>query len=208
MSSASPAQQQAQTLMGQYQNLNSQMQAQNTNVGNRFNNYQDAFSYPQMMAQLDQLTQSQTDQLNKQSNTDIASGSSAAAARLASEGITGGSIQNNAINQIRNNANLNKYNALAKIGIGRQSRNVGLMNTANSNKFNETGAAQNVDMSNMNNLFKKYGFLGNNLNSQESNIGNYSKTNTFDDIFAGLDSAGQLLNPFSGLIGGGKKGAS
>ncbi len=125
------------------------------------------FSYNDISSQLKQLLGQQTGQLNTEAAADTTAANRGTAARLASEGVTGGSILNNSIATNANNVNKNKYSALSSLLTNNTNQNVGAMNQSNTNQF------------------EKYGLLMNNL-------GNFSNSNGWDAVFQGLNAAGNL----------------
>lgn len=174
--------------------LNDQLRGESFTARNRFDNYQDAFTPEQMQLALGTLFGQQTDLLNTNMDNQIAQGQQSTAARLASQGITGGSIFNNQIGQVRNAVNNQRASALAQLGIGKMNQSLGLMNTANDNKFRIASAGQNVDMTNVQNRMNQY-------NMRMQNLQNLDNTNTYDDILAGLNTGANILKA---LTPGGK----
>jgi hypothetical protein len=136
------------------------------------------FSYNDIASQLEQILGQQTGQLNTEAAADTTSANRGTAARLASEGVTGGSILNNSIANNANTVNKNKYSALSTLLTNYMNQNVGAMNQSNNNQF------------------EKYGLLMNNL-------GNFSNTNGWDAVFQGLNAIGNVGKGVGSIIKGG-----
>lgn len=162
---------------------------------NLFGNYSDPFGYDQMNSVLDKLYQSQQNVLTKNSANTIQRGQKDVASRLASQGITGGSVYNNQINKVTDNVGNSFADALEKLGIDRMGQNIGLMNTANQNKFRSTSANQNVLMQNIMNALRKNQDQQQAVNSWEQmDMQRDAQPNWLDDIFAGLGMAGSVAS--------------
>ncbi len=178
MGGQSPQEQAAQQ---QYNDL----RAFNPTVGNRFANYRPQFGYQDESNALDQQYNQMSNNLLTQSNADTAATVRGITQRLAAQGITGGSIMNNAITGAQNAGSKARVNALGNLKARRLSLTPGLMDSANNQQFAITNAAQNMDLQNMMNQFRKYGMVG-------QSIGGLDNTTWLDDALAGLNTAANV----------------
>lgn len=172
---------------------------QNFNVNNRFNGFNPQFDFNEMKGELDQVHNLGVADINRGFNDEVNQGGQALASSMASRGITGGSIMDNALLRNRNNANMNRANALTSLTKNRMNQNAGLMDKFNDMNFNTAAAAQNVDMQNMTNLFRKYGLMQNTLGMKMGNVQNMDDSTGFDDFLAILNTAANI----GGAVAGG-----
>ena len=186
----------ASQLYGDERNFGTQLQGMNPQVTNRFNGYQDPFSYGNEESAINQMYNQEQGDINRTAASDTANSNRGTASRLASQGITGGSVLNSAVNEGANNVSKNKYNALSNLKSTRLGLEPGLMENANNRQFAQTGAAQNVDFQNMNNLFQKYGMIAGNYGQQGNAINNLQKTNWFDDVLGVANTAAKFVKPY------------
>jgi hypothetical protein len=172
----------------------------NPDVTNRFNNYQNPFSYSDMSGNLNDIFNSQTNNLNQQTSSDIAQQQGNAAGSLASQGITGGSLLTDTQTGIASKLNKNKYNALAAIGQNRAQGTMNLQNLFNQNQLQTTQLAQGVDEQNFGNQMQQANSLSGFLNQREQlGMEQQQMPNTLSDIFSGLKLGGQIASiPMSG----------
>jgi hypothetical protein len=172
----------------------------NPDVTNRFNNYQNPFSYSDMSGNLNDIFNSQTNNLNQQTSSDIAQQQGNAAGSLASQGITGGSLLTDTQTGIASKLNKNKYNALAAIGQNRAQDTMNLQNLFNQNQLQTTQLAQGVDEQNFGNQMQQANSLSGFLNQREQlGMEQQQMPNTLSDIFSGLKLGGQIASiPMSG----------
>ncbi len=180
-----------------YRDLLNNISATNTTVGNRFNNYDMPFSYSDMSGVLDNLFNQQSGQLTRSAGNAVQRGQKDTASRLASQGITGGSVFNNQINKVTDATNQSFADALEQLGIGRLGQNAGLMQTANQNQFNVTHAAQGVDQQNFINMLQKYG-LANSVTGGLSNarMQEDQAPSWLDDLMAGINTGANVAKAF------------
>lgn len=134
------------------------------------------FGYNDISSQLKQILSKQTGQLNTEAAADTTAANRGTAARLASEGVTGGSILNNSIATNANNVNKNKYSALSTLLTNNSNQNLGAMNQTNQNQFEKYGLSMN-------------------------NLGNFSNSNGWDAVFQGINAAGNAAKGAGALIG-------
>jgi len=176
-----------------------QIQGINPNTDNRFDKFQFPFDYSAKKKNLDELRKLGLEDINRTSENAIADNSKNTAGRLASEGITGGSIVDESIKRGQKDIFKGKFNAIRDLQKNTEAQDIGLMTQENRDKFGLTGAAQNVDFRNIFNLFRKYGLLGNTQRLSLANLQNYSGSNTWDDIFQGLNTGANIAGAFDGF---------
>jgi hypothetical protein len=169
----------------------------NSNAGNVFANYTPEFSEAQQSGQLDTIYNQGKQDLNQGTAASIAQSQSDAAERLASQGVTRGSLFNKGVTANNNSLYKNKLSALSNLTTNRAAQNIGLMNTANQNQFQVASANQGANQQNMQNLFNKYGLQQSTLDGQQSNLSNLNNDNWFDNTLA-------LANTAAGFFGGRK----
>jgi hypothetical protein len=175
----------------QAEKLNNELRYANFNVDNRFNNYKSPYSIGDMRTSLDNVLNGQKSIINQQAQTDIADLQKGAASRMASQGITGGSLYNNTLNQAANSVNKQRYSALQQLGVSRLGQETGLMQDANQDQFRNTMAGQDIDLQNIRNRMSQYG-----MRSQA--IAGMDDTTAWDDMFAGLNA---VANPLAYYFG-------
>ena len=169
----------------------------NTSVTNRFDKMNPEFGYDAMSKKMNEAYGYGENAINTNANEDIASSNASTAARLASQGITGGSILNDSVSGNANNINKQRFSSLQDLFGKRAQSDVGIMDTANNNIFRNTQSAQNVDFGNMSNMFQKYGL-------QMGNIGNLDSTTGLDDAFGVLNTGANIGSKFYNPSGGTK----
>lgn len=197
---------QLQTLLqGYYKDIGKQdFQGKNTWEG-----YKTPYDYKSMSAETNKAYDIGENKINRGADSAIKMGQQDTAARMASQGITGGSVLNSQTNSVANDVNKSRFNSLQDIISSRAGTNVNLMNIENQNKFGVNSAYQNQINQQKQQLMAKYGLLGNASGQMMGNIGNLDDTTFWDDIFSGLNAAGgfvPLLNPaktVTNIFGGG-----
>ena len=168
---------------------------------NTWEGYKTPFDYNAMSGELDKSYQGSIDKINRTAEGQIQQGQGDTAARLASQGITGGSVLNSAVNSNRTNVNKGRFESLSDIATNRAGQNVNLMNLENQNKFNVNSANQGQYNQAVRNLMGQYGLLGNASGMQTANLQNLDNTTAWDDIFAGLTAAGNVTTAVAGIPG-------
>lgn len=142
-------------------------------------NYQ--FGTPEFTAALDAILQNQQGILEKQASSNKALAQSDAAARLASQGVLGGSLLNSQVTTAGNDINKQLANALQQLAQGRMGQQVGIMQQANQQGFNLANAKTSAIMQ---------------LLGQQAQIAANANPNTWlNDLFAGVNAAGTLATP-------------
>lgn len=185
-------------LQGYYKDIGNQdFQGKNTWEG-----YKPSFDYKGMSAETNKAYDLGESKINRTANSAIQTGQGDTAARMASQGITGGSVLNSQVGKVANDVNKNRFNSLSDISASRAGTNVNLMNLENQNRFGINAANQNQINQQKQQLMAKYGLLGNASGQMMGNIGNLDDTTTWDDIFAGINTAANVIGAFTG--GGGK----
>lgn len=165
-------------------------------VQNRFNDYSNAYGFGDISKQVNDTYGQQTDLINKDTANQVATQQQGAASNLASRGVTNGSILTDTQSKIASDVNKSKTDALANLGINKSNALSSLMEYFNNLKFAQTGAAQNADQNNFQNLLSKYGI-------ESSAIGKLDNTTWLDDLFAGLNTAGNVAKGVGSLVHGG-----
>ncbi len=172
-----------------------------TDIQNRFNNYKDPFDYGKISKNVEDIYGGYENIINRDTAEAIANQQAGAASSLASRGITGGSILTDTQSGIASDINQGKANALAKLGIGKSSALSDLMQYFNAQKMAQEQAATQVDLQNINNLFRKMGLKGGAINMLDD-------TTWLDDLWEGLNVVGRLAGSIGGLATGSTSGAS
>ena len=173
----------------------------NPNVENRFNDYQDQFNAGSFQSTLDRINQSALGAINRRTNEAVSRGQANTAARLASQGITGGSILNSGVQQAADSANEGGFEATQQQGANYLGRYYDMMNQLNANKFRNTSAAQGADQQNYSNLMAKYGLKSGAYGQQMSNLGNLSDKTWLDDTLGVVNTAANLGGSIMGIPG-------
>ena len=198
MGSSSDRQDQAEINQQSIDDLLKQIGDINPNVENRFDDYKRPFGYKAKRGNLDRLFKLGREDIDRTSAEAITNRTKGTTGRLASQGITGGSILEEAVKRGQKDIYKNKFNAIRDLETNKEAQNIGLMNQENKDRFNITGAASNIDLKNMFSLFRKYGLLGNTQQLSLQNIGNYSNSNVWDDIFQGVNAGANIYGAFKG----------
>jgi hypothetical protein len=165
---------------------------------NRFDNYQPQFSYDNMSGVLDKLyTQVQND-ISRNYGNEMNSATRDTGARLRSQGVTGGSMFNNAISGAQNNVLGAKGDAYSNLYNNRQNANVGLMDRANQSQFQTTQAAQGVDFQNIANELARLGGLGGyDINNRNTQMQENNQPGFWDDLLGLLNTGGKVAAAFA-----------
>jgi hypothetical protein len=175
----------------------------NVKTKNRFDNYDTPFGYDDISRILEALEKQGITDVNQIADQQIQQGQSDTAARMASQGVTGGSVLNTATNAVRNPVNTQRFRTVSDLKGQTQRGKMGAMDMENRNKFMTTSAGQNVDFANMDNLFKKFGLRSNIYGQQMQGASMLDPTTWFDDVLA----VGNTVGGFVPLMGGGGGGA-
>jgi len=171
-------------LQGYYKDIGNQdFQGKNTWEG-----YKPPFDYKGMSAETNKAYDIGETKINRGADSAIKTGQQDTAARMASQGITGGSVLNSQTNSVANNVNKSRFNSLQDITASRAGTNVNLMNLENQNKFGVNSANQAPINQQKQQLMAKYGLLGNASGQMMANTQNLSDETFWDDIFSGLNA--------------------
>ena len=187
----------AQSVDSQLSDLYGKINGQDFQANNRFNNYTPMFGYRDMSKTLDNLYNSQAGALRASAGQDIQQSNKSLASRLASQGITGGSILNDQLESSAGNIRNSNYNALQQLGLGRQQQEAGLMNQSNQDQFRTTQAAQSVDLDNMRNLLSKYGLMNSASATRSGNLQNMDDTTWLDDVLGVVNAGAGVYKAFN-----------
>ena len=171
------------------------------NVDNRFDTYKPQFGYDSMKSSLEKLYSGAVGDVQANKESDISRLQSDSAERLASQGITGGSIMNSAVNNVGTQVRKNAASDIAKLGEAKAGQDIGLQQYSNGLNLDITKMAQDTDFQNMMNLFRKFGLLSGNLSQVGNSIKNYDNTTPFDDALAVANTAAKFI-PGGGGGGG------
>lgn len=177
---------------------NQSLRGINPNVTNRFNNYNTPFSANNKFAVLDEINQKKGNILAREGNADVNRAGLNAISRARASGLTKGSLYNNSILDAKSRARNAKYDSLAKLKANMTSAKLGIMDQENSDRFNITNSAQNVDLQNISNLFRKYGLLQSGMNSEINAGANLDSDTPFDNVLAFTNTAANLIKAFQG----------
>lgn len=200
MGSNSKQENAASNMMNQQEQFRGDLTSGKYKVDNPFTNYSDAFNYSDSSKKMNEIFGSQEKSINQQASNDIAESQADAAARMASRGITGGSIVDNTVSGIATNIGKNRNNVLSQLRTNQAQSEANLMDTFNRNKFASTQAGANIDINNNRNvlssLLSSYGLSQNLLNA-------FDDTTAVDDILGivktGAQSAGGIASLISAL---------
>lgn len=167
------------------------------NVNNRFDNYENQFSYEDIAKNLNDLFGSAENNIQRNAAEDVGQTKQSVLSTLASKGLTSGSQLTDALGSASADVNKTKYNALGQLGTAKANSMGNLMETFNKLKLQTTEKAQNVDLANVSNLLSKAGLIGNYDQAwsasdlQNKKYGN-TQPNTMDDIMNGVQAAMQI----------------
>lgn len=164
-------------------------------IANRFDNYKSPYEMNNFSRNLDKIYGGYQDIINRDTAQNIANQQSKLGSSMASRGITGGSILSNTQSRIASDINQTKANAIKNLGISKADNMNNLMKYFNSLDLNKRQLATNVDLSNLGNLFRKFGL-------QSQNLDYLSDDTSFDDFLALLNTGSGLINPLTKLFRG------
>lgn len=168
----------------------------NSSVRNRFNSYSSPYSFEKMSSNVDDIFGGYEDMINRETKDLTDEQQKGAASSMASRGITGGSVLTDTQSKVASDINKSKTNALANLGVKKSGVLSDLMQYFNNMDFAKTRAASDVDFGNVGNMFTKYGLRTNAL-------GGLSDDTWLDDLFAGMNAAGNLAKGVGAIVGGG-----
>lgn len=201
----------ATTLQGDLRGYTSDIKGLNVNVNNPFANYKTPFGYSDISSELKKLYGISLNEVDTTANDAIKGVQQDTAARMASQGITGGSLLNSQVNAGANGINKNRLASKTSLLKNQASNNLSAMDMENRNKFQNTSAKGNFDLANIQNLFQKYGLLGGAYGQQQSNLSNLDSTTWLDDLLAVANTGANLFSAINGgsdnaakmMVGGG-----
>lgn len=190
----------ATTLQGDLRGYTSDIKGLNVNVDNPFANYKTPFGYSDISSELKKLYGISLNEVDTTANDAIKGVQQDTAARMASQGITGGSLLNSQVNAGANDINKNRLASKTSLLKNQASNNLSAMDMENRNNFQNTSAKGNFDLANIANLFQKYNLMGGALGQQQGNLQNLDKTTWLDDVLAVANTAAGFIDPVSGLF--------
>jgi hypothetical protein len=160
---------------------------------NLFSDYDNPYNFESIKGLVDQQYTDAAGRLNRETEEDIATQTRGAAARAASQGITGGSILNNSMNQIGYNLNKKKYNALADLDISKTGQLAELQKYFNALNFQKTAAEQAQENAIYGQKLSGANALGDySLNMENFKMMEANQPSTLEDIMAGVKDAAQI----------------
>jgi len=205
----SDQQDQAEQLTSEYGDIGQAISQHQSQIKNPFENYKLPFDYESMSKIIDEITQQNLGQVNTQAAGDMSRASTQTTEGLASQGVTGGSILNTAVDKSKNPILKNKYNLTEQLyGQGMQAKQ-GAMGEENKYNFGATQQKGQFDLANVENDLKKLFGIQGTIDSKSGLLGAYDNTTWMDDVFAGLNTLSGFIPGIGSLIGGGgKKGGT
>jgi hypothetical protein len=186
------------TLKGYYKNI----EDTNLQAANAWSGYKTPFGYKEMSTETDKIYNIGKNKINQDADSAIQTGQQDTAARMASQGITGGSVLNSQTGNVATGVNKSRFNSLQDLLARKAGTSVDLMGEENKNKFMVNNQNQDQLNRQMQQLFAKFGLLGNAAGQMSSNTQNLSDETFWDDVFSGLNAVSGFV-PL--LPGGGTK---
>lgn len=167
---------------------------------NLWNNYSDPFGYNDVSSSLNDIFGGYEDKINRNSAEGIAKATGDSAARMASRGITGGSVVEDTASGIASNINKEKFNALSDLGIGKASSMMDLKKFFDQLGFSKNAARQGQENTRFGQARDKAGLMGNFLSDWESmDLQRDAQPGFLADFMSGISD-------FAGMIPGIGKG--
>lgn len=186
----------AQEQAGNIKNLYGGIDSSFKGASNRFNNYKPQYSIDDLLASTSKNFTSAEDLLKRNAATDSQNIASDTVARLASQGVTKGSIVGDSINKGQDQVRSRLYDALVKTEIEKNSALTGLKERGNAFNLDVDKLAQGYDPNSIDNIYRQAGIKGNILGLNQANIGNMDDTTWLDDVFAGLNAGANVAKAF------------
>jgi hypothetical protein len=178
----------------------------NALVGNRFDKYKSPYTYEDMKTFLDQIYGTYENQINQQASDATADLTGDATQRMASRGITGGSVVEDTLSGIGSKVNKNKLNVLSNLGASKAGQNLNLMDLFNTRDFATQKAATDVDLSNVGNqLSQAQAIASAYLQNRGMDIQEESQPGFLEDLFSGIGDFASLIPGLDALGLFGKK---
>lgn len=174
----------AKRISGEYGKLGTQVD--NEKGFSAFDNYQPKFGMEEFRTAADSVFDKNVTNVNRLTRTNTADATSRSAQSLASRGITGGSIVDEARERIETGISGKGADAIENLGIARSG-----METDFMDKFNKLDFAGKKTA--MQALMQKYGIKSGALGGQGSMLGGFDDDTLFDDILAVGNTAAQFV---------------
>lgn len=197
MGSNSKQENAATNMMNEQNQFRTDLSSGKYKVDNPFTNYSDPFSYKDTSNKMNEIFGLQEKNINRQANDDIAENQADVTARMASRGLTGGSVVDSTLLGVATNIGKNRNNVLSQLRTNQAQSESNLMDTFNRNKLATTQAGLNVDLNNNRNvlssLLSSYGLSQNLLNA-------FDDTTAVDDILGLVKTGAQSAGGISELI--------
>lgn len=186
-----------QTMIDNYQDLQRSLGANGT-PQNRLDSYQNPFGYDQMSKIANGQYSSRLNDLNRIYGNLGAQNRKSTGARLASQGITGGSVLNNAINQGQADINRNQTDAMSQLAQQKMAQDMGMMQQENAFQYDRANRAQQIDFQRIQEILQRYGALNNmygGIQDRKFAVEQYNeqKPTWFDDVLALANTASNFI---------------
>lgn len=173
---------------------------------NLISGYENPFGYEDMKTNLDSIYGGYEDKLNRNVASDIATQQGGAASRMASRGITGGSIVDDTLGGIASGINEKKYNALSDLGIGKAGQTMDLQKLFDQLGFQQLLANQNQENTIFGQNANKTGMLANYLSDWEAaDLAQQNQPGFLEDLLSGIGDISSLIPGIGTLVGAGTK---
>lgn len=194
-------------IWNQYWETLGQIDDTKTQVNNRFDNYDTPFGYKETSNKLNDLYNLRLGDINKNFSQDVAKGTQDATGRMASQGITGGSVLNDMLSGIRNNGAIRRDSNINNLNQIFTNADLNAMQTENQNQFQNTMAAQNTDFRNIANTLQKLGLRMGGTNAMSNYLNNWEQMDMqqsqqpgfLEDLFSGIGGIASLASiPLTG----------
>jgi len=181
--------------MGRREHLWSRLWGLKPNVTNRFDNYSDAYSSTALFDMLNKVFGGYEDRIRRDAGSDLARTTQNLTGSLASRGVTGSSILDDAIAKAQNRISKRKFDALTNLGIGKAKAQIDIANRTNDRELLKRRYAQMTDQQNfMNSLKKLMGISGYLSNWEKMDFARQNQPGTLSDIFSGIKLATQIAS--------------
>jgi hypothetical protein len=171
----------------------SQMNALGTSK-NLVSGYDNPFEFGDMNSYLDSIYGEYENKLNRNVSKSIATEQGGAASRMASRGITGGSVVDDTMSGIASGINEKKFNALSDLGIGKAGQTMDLQKFFDQIGLTQLGMEQNQENTIQGQKANKLGMLGNYLTEWEaSDIAQQNQPGFLEDMFSVIGDVSSLV---------------
>jgi hypothetical protein len=175
---------------------------------NLISGYKDPFGYEDMKGNLDDIFGEYETKLNRDVAEGIATEQGGTAARMASRGITGGSVVDDTLSGVATKINTKKYNALSNLGIGKAGQTMDLQKLFDDMGFRQLLANQGQENTITGEKYNKAGMLANYLSDWEAaDLAKENSPGFLEDLFSGIGDISSLIPGIGQFISMGSKAA-